>query len=1121
MHCRLSPSTTHPGEGVVYRNVFLLAWLLGWFVCHPALLQAQDPELRFRHLSVEDGLSNGSVHSILQDRDGWMWFATEDGLNRYDGYQITVYRHEPSNANSLASSNFGKVHQGSDGMLWLGTWGGGLDRFDPTTDVFRNFRNDSGDPRSLSEDRVEFLFSDSYGVLWVGTDQQGVQRFVPESEDFVRYQHNPEAPLGLLSNRVRGMCEDAHGNLWLGSDDGLHRYDRERDLFVPVLRDAVPEGALSSQRIRALAADEEGFLWIGTRSHGLHRWHPQNGEMRHFRVGPPDGDGLSSNAITGLFLDSHKTLWIGTFDGGLNRLDTVSGRFSTYRFDPRDPDGLSHDRVEAFWEDRSGILWLGSRGGGLNILDLKAKGFTNTTYHPEEGVGLPAMSVRAVTQLPGDGATVWVGTDGGGLTRLDRTGGKVQIYRHRPGDTSGLANDRAYALLPVGENVLWIGNYDGGLHRAEVLGDAVRFTRFRRDRDDPSSLSSDRVQTLYQDAAGDLWIGTADGLNRLEQRAGSQAEFEVFHHRDGDQQSLSHGYVTTLLEDRNGTFWVGTRRGLNSLDRQADEVRRWEGLEDDNIQHLFEDRERVSTLWIGIEDGGLKRLDVATGTFRQYLKVDGLPSNVVFAIQQDDAGILWLSTSLGLSRFDVEAGSFRNYDVTDGLASHSFNRGATWRSAAGTLFFGSSGGLVAFRPQGISDNPHVPPVVLTSFKVFGEEVALPKPLSVTDAIELSYKDNFFSIEFAALDFTAPAKNRYAYRLRGIDADWVDSKGRTYANYTNLDPGRYTFEVKGSNNDGLWNEAPRVLLLSIRPPFWQTWWFQVGSAVFLGLGVFIAYQLRVRSMRQRNQQLEAINVQLEEQVVERLQAEAELAYKNDELQASNAELERFTYTVSHDLKAPLVTIKGFLGFLDQDLAQGKMDRARRDLQKISGAADKMQRLLGELLELSRIGRIVQPSEDIPLGELMTEATELLHGAIVQRGAKVVIETDLPHIWGDRLRLLQVLQNLLENAIKFLGPQEAPRIEIGARPSDHEDQAGVEVWVQDNGVGIDTEHHEVIFGLFDQLEPNGEGTGIGLTLVRRIVEVHGGHIWVESEAEGQGSTFRFWLPGAPVASEPSPP
>ena len=1076
-------------------------------------LQGQGPRLSFKHLSVEDGLSNGSVHSILQDRDGWMWFGTEDGLNRYDGYQITVYRHEPAEPNSLASSNFGKIHQSADGMLWFGTWGGGLDRFDPATGVFQNFRHDPDDPRSLSEDRTEFLYSDVHGVLWVGTDRQGLQRFVPSSQDFVRYQHDPDVPDGLRSNRVRGICEDNGGTLWLGSDDGLHRFDRELDRFVPVLRDISPPRGLSSQRIRALAADDQGYLWIGTRSHGLHRWHPRRGEMEHYRVGQPGSEGLSSDTITGLFLDSRKTLWIGTFDGGLNRLDTVSGTFSHERFDPRDPDGLSHDRVEAFWEDRSGLLWMGSRGGGINILDLKAKGFVNTTYFPEKGVGLPAMSVRAVAQLPGDGATVWVGTDGGGLTRLDRTGGKVRTYRHDPDDNSSLANDRVYSLLPQGEDVLWVGNYDGGLHRLEVGTEDVRVRRFQHRRDDPTSLSNDRVQTLHLDADGDLWVGTAEGLNRLRWEPDGSARFEVLGHRSGDERSLSHGYVTALLEDRGGTFWVGTRRGLNSVDRGTGQVRRWAGQSSNNIQHLFEDRKRASTLWIGTEDAGLQRLDTSSGTFRQYLEEDGLPSNVVFAMQQDEAGDLWLSTSLGLSRFDVASESFRNYDVSDGLASHSFHRGATWRSAAGSMFFGGTGGLVAFRPQDIRDNPYVPPVVVTSFKVFGEEIDLPQPLSVTDAIELSYKDNFFSIQFAALDFTTPSKNRYAYRLAGVDAGWVDTEGRAYANYTNLDPGRYRFEVKGSNNDGVWNETPRVLQLSIRPPFWRTWWFRIAGVALVGLGFFTAYQLRVRAMRRRNQQLEAINLQLEEQVVERRQAEAELAHKNDELQSSNAELERFTYTVSHDLKAPLVTIKGFLGFLERDLSQGKVERAQKDVQKISGAADKMQRLLNELLELSRIGRQVQPSEEIPLGDLVTEARELLHGAIVQRGVEVVTASDLPHVWGDRLRLLQVFQNLLENAIKFMGSQDTPRIEIGASPGSHDDQDGIEVWCRDNGVGIAAEHHETIFGLFDQLESHEEGTGIGLTLVRRIVDVHGGRIWVESEGVGHGTTFRFWLPGGP--------
>ena len=1069
---------------------------------------------RLDHLSIEQGLSHGAVHAIIQDQQGLMHFGTEDGLNTYDGYSITVSRHEPSNPNSLTSSNFGKIYEDRAGILWFGTWGGGLDRYDPRTGTFTHYVHDPDDPNSLSSNRIEFIYEDHAGLLWIGTESDGLNRFVPETGHFIRYQHDPDDPNSLGNDRALAVWEDEDGTLWIGTDRGLDRFDRQSETFITAYRhDEDNPSSLSSSRIRALAGDDDGHLWIGTRGGGLNRLDRATGQIRRFLHDPAEPTSLSDNAVARLFVDSQGTLWVSTYTGGLNRYHPETESFSHYTYDPRDPKSLSHNRVEAFWEDRSGVLWLGTRGGGVNMLDLKPKKFTNYTHDPEEPNGLPHPSVRDIAQAPGDDNTLWIGTDGGGLTRFDRAGNLFHHFRNDPDDANSLSSDRVLTLHIDSTGTLWVGTYTGGLNRVTPRGNRYQFTSYQHDPDDPRSLSHNRVLSLFETREGTLWVGTAEGLNRLRRTPDGAASFDIFRHDPADETSLNDSYVIVMTQDRAGTLWIGTRSGLHAFDARTDSFRRYlhdpadkQSLSSNIIQAIHEDDTAPGTLWIGTEDGGLNKLDVATGVFTHYLERDGLPSNVIDGVLQDEAGALWLSTSRGLSRFEPTTNTFRNYDRFDGLFSHSFIRNSSWESPSGEMFFGSIAGLAAFFPDRVQDNPHVPAIILTSFKKFNEEVVFDQPLNTLDEIALSYKDNFFSIEFAAMDYTVPEKNQYAYWLEGVDPEWIEAGHRNYANYTKLDPGNYVFHVRGSNNDGVWNEEGVRVRLRITPPFWQTWWFRIGGILVLFLLTLGAYQLRTRAIRARNKYLRDLNARLNEHIAERKRTEAEREQFVEELEAKNAELERFTYTVSHDLKSPIVTIKGFLGLLENDLAQNDLDRARQDLAQIHTATDKMHRLLGELLELSRIGRQINPTETISLTELAREAAAMVAGRIVARGVEVDIAPEMPTVLGDRVRLLEVYQNLVENAVKFMGDQAAPRIEIGG----WRDKDEVICYVRDNGIGIAPEYQEQIFGLFERLTTSGEGTGVGLALVRRIVEVHGGRIWVESEGEGHGATFWFVLP-----------
>ncbi len=1070
---------------------------------------ARAPAGRFEHLSVEHGLSHGTVYSILQDETGFLWLGTEDGLDRYDGLSVVTTRHDPLDPNSLASSNFGEVYEDRSGIFWLGTWGGGLDRYDPATGVYTHYRHDPGDPASLSQDRIEVLFQDSTGRLWVGTEEAGLNRFDPHTERFVRYRHDPADPRSLPSDEVRVIAEDRSGTLWVGTNGGLARFDRETESFERWVHDPADSGSLSHDRVRAIVHSRFGFLWIGTRGGGLERFDPAAGTFKLVR--PEYGNLGALDSIACLHQEVSGVLWIGTYDAGLSRYDPATGLLTTYRHDSNEPEALAADRIEAIYEDRASVLWIGTRGGGVDRLDLKPAKFKS--YRHETGRdGLPAAAVRAIAEdSAAAGAALWIGTDGGGLARLDRGTGTFRHIRRDPAGRRGLSDDHVWSLLVDRSGDLWVGTYAGGLNRLMQRSGGYRFERYVHDPEDPSSLSHDRIQVIYQDRDGDVWLGTASGLNRAALgKAG--LEFESFLHDPGDPGSLSDDYVVSLLQDSGGTLWVGTRHGLH---HRGDERRGFQllgpegngALSTDLIQVIVEDEARREVLWIGTEDSGLHRLDLATRDTRQFLVADGLPSNVIDGILQDLAGHLWLSTSRGLSRFDPEQETFRNYDSSDGLDSHSFIRSACRKTRDGEMFFGGVTSLTSFVPEQLSDNLHRPPVVLTSLEVFDRDLELEQPLVSLAAIELEHGQNFISLEFAALDYTAPRKNEYAYRLEGLDNDWIRAGTRSYASYAHLDPGRYVFHVKAANSDGVWNEEGRSLAITIAPPYWQTWWFRAAAFAVLGLSLFVAHRGRTHNLRFRTRLLE-------DQIAERERAAAEQGRLIEELEDKNAEMERFTYTVSHDLKSPLVTIKGFLGFLRKDAAAGRAGRMEQDINRIGAAADRMHRLLDELLELSRIGRIMKPSTAHSLTELAREAAELVAGRIGERGVELKIAEGMPVVVGDRDRLREVLQNLIDNGVKFMGEEPSPRIEIGSR------QEGEETvfYVRDNGLGVAPEYQGKIFELFERLDLEIDGTGIGLALVKRIVEVHHGRLWVESDGRGRGSTFCFTLPV--TGGSPSP-
>lgn len=824
--------------------LFILPFLVGSGLVQTALAQ-QPPALRFTRLTTEQGLSNDMVNSIIQDHLGFMWFGTQDGLNRYDGGTFTVYRHLRSDPGSLSSStinvlyedragtlwigtvagldsytgiegrfthhpaippeSIGAIYQDDAGALWVGTIGMGLIRYDPAAGKAIAYKHDPTDPTSLSDDSVLSIYQDRAGTLWVGTMYGGLNALDIATGRFAHYRHQPADPTSLSDGWVTAIYQDRQGTLWVAAGipndrirGGLNALDAGSGRFIRYRRDPSDPHSLGHNHVRAIYEEQSGALWIGTED-GLDLFDPAAGRFSHYRNDPSDLHSLSRNDVSALYESRDGVLWVGTEGGGVDKLAPSRQRFTRYSHDPLEPNSVGGPVVGALLLDHEGILWIGLHDNGLDRLDRVTGQFTHYTHDPTDPYSLGQDHVTALWE--DQKGNLWVGT-GAGLDCFDRAAGRFTHYVHDPADPHSIGPGAVKVILEDRSHMLWIGTEDPGtLNRLDPT--SRTFVRYSYQPSDPSGfVNTYGIRAICEDHAGDLWLGTYNGLVRFDPRTG---RFTQYRHDQRNPNSLSNDFVWSIYEDENGVLWAGTHWGLNRFDRASEQ-------------------------------------------FTVYTVENGLPSDAVAAVLGDENGYLWVATvGGGLSRFDPRTETFRNYDVSDGLQSNQFVIGAYYQSQAGEIFLGGIDGFNAFLPSQVRDNPHVPPVVLTAFRKFDQVVDFGRDVAEVSEISLSYKDNFFSFEFAALDYVEPAKNNYAYILEGFDRDWIFCGTRRYAAYTNVPPGSYTFRVKGSNNDGIWTQEGLAVRVIITPPFWQTWWFRcLVAAIALGVGLSI-YAVRARNV----------------------------------------------------------------------------------------------------------------------------------------------------------------------------------------------------------------------------------------------------------------------------------
>jgi len=848
-------------------------------VAGAAKLPAQIPSHKFARLGLADGLGPSSITCILQDRHGFMWFGSYDGLIKYDGYDFTLYKNSPLDSNSISDNNISAIYEDTilPNTLWIGTIGGGLNKFDRDKKQFTRFLHDDGNPHRLSHNRVFAIYEDRAGILWIGT-----ARGLDKVERTASTSSAAAGAAGQFKNvveasEVRAIVEDPrqNGTFWLGTADGLLHFDKATGKLTRFAHDPKDSRSLSDNRIRSLYADQSQNLWIGTPV-GLNKiaWHDADSADHQASVFTRflnDSLGSGTHDIRTIYEDEAGTLWFGAFGGGLfclNREERIKSDaeklLTHFVHDPKDLHSLSENRILSLYEDRGGTLWIGTNGGRLNKWDRGHEQFTHLVNEPNYPNRLSHHRIWAIAE---DAAgALWLGTQAG-LTRLrwdENQQEQSAHFFHDPKNPQSLSSNivRAISEDSRKDGTLWIGTQENGLNRFDPQ--RQQFARYLHDPQNPNSLSSNLIRVLYEDSRGEnLWIGTYDGgLNKFDY---ARRRFTRYLNDPQNPHSLSHNRVWAIYEDGVGTLWVGTSGGLNKFDRAQEKFSHYvhdagnpHSLSHNAVFAIYEDRAvPPGGIWLGTYGGGLNKFDRRAEKFSAYTLKEGLANDDVYGILEDDQGYLWLSTNDGLSRFDPKTAAFKNYDETDGLQGHEFNAGAYFKNKKGEMFFGGVNGFNVFHPERARNNPYVPPVVITAFNVFDKPAPLARAVEALETLTLSHADNFFSFEFAALSYTNSQKNQYAYKLEGFDQDWIYRSSKTrYASYTNLDPGQYVFRVKGSNDDGVWNETGTTIAITITPPWWRTRGAYAFYALSLITGIYAANRFQRRRLLQKTQMREA-------------------------------------------------------------------------------------------------------------------------------------------------------------------------------------------------------------------------------------------------------------------------
>lgn len=1087
-------------------------WFVFFLTCCLKTHLAHSSNFSFTPSELSNQLSQKTVRQIYQDSTGYVWVVTQEGVSRYDGYQLLSFVHDSRKSDSLSSDNVRVVLEDKQKRLWLATDGGGLNLYNSAKQTFTTWKQGDDLGKTPSSNRIRSLALDKLGFILLGYNNGDFSRMNPNEMTFEHFETRALLPNLEKNAAITAMIADG-SDLWLATDgNGLLKLNTQDKQLSHIHSNSAE--ALFSDRLTKLFIDVQQRLWLASYDAGVSVLDAQRNKFTSFQHNEEQPNSLAGNLVHTIYQDQRQRLWFGT-EAGASLWDG-NNKFRTFNVD----DGLSDNKILSILQDPSGLLWFGTYNGISKSIEIPF-------VHIDVGLASKVVLGFAETLSSQGERSIWVASYGG-ITRLNSDGDVQQVINK---DSVPALRDARIMTVRGNNNILWFGSRNGGLGKLNV--DNMQLEYFVHDPENPNSLSFNGVTSIFPDREGNVWVGTfGGGLNFL---AAGSSDFVHYRFDDTNPRSLNSDRVLAVYQLVDGTIVVGTVLGINMLDHKR--------LDFDHIEHQPDNFDSLSAsmawtfyqdpkaqLWVGTQGGGLNKwlpqdFSALNNTFTHYDSLSGLPSSHIYSILDDNNGHLWLSSTAGLTRLNPDTGKMRHFDSSQGLKNSEFNFGAGFKDSQGIMYFGGNTGLVRFHPDDIKDNAVIPPVVLVRIKKLNEQVWFDQPYQHLEKLKLSYKDYFISFEFSALDFNSPGQNEYRYKLEGLDPNWIELEHRRLATFTNLPSGEYVLKVQASNNQGLWNTQGVELPIEVLPPPWKTLWAYslYGLCVLL---IVINFVWRYRRKRQLEMQQV---IELEEKVAERTQ---ELLNANSQLEHAMEETEKarrlaeqaskekgdFLAIMSHEIRTPM---NGVLGMTEVLLSSDLKPKQQHFAQLVYRSGRLLLDLLNNILDFSKLeaGKATLESVPVDLEALLEDVCDLFSESAYNKGLNInaiLSAAPLPQVYGDPARLRQIIANLTSNAIKFT---ERGEVNLSVtmtecfskspqRIANSDNYSGFVFSVQDTGIGMAADRQQKVFEMFTQADASTTrkygGTGLGLAICKQLTALMKGSLRVQSNI-GEGSRF----------------
>lgn len=1028
-------------------------------------------DINFRSLTNEDGLSQATVETMIQDKQGYVWVGTNDGLNRYNGYDFKVYRHEEEVKNSIANNYIVDIQEDGEGNIWVGT-ANGLSKINSENDSIKNY-NVGEENGNLSHYNIGDILVTKSGDIYIGTSD-GLNVYNKKEDRFENILKKP----GDLSNQmIYCLAEDANGNIWVGTKNGLNKINIKENK-IEYLHSGDDKNTISENSIYTLYYDKKGYIWAGTLKEGVNRIDIKTNEVVRYKYDNDNVKSISGNTVRDIHRDRYDNLWIAT-NNGICKLNEETGEFTTYNHKIYDKNSLVEDDTFSIMEDSGGLIWIGTYAG-ISIFDPnnKMKHYKNDPFDDN------SINDNIIHGIHEDGeGLLWVGTNTKGVNIIDR---KNNIVKHlvKSEDGNSISDDSVNDITG-NETEIYIAT-NNGLNKIDKKTKKITIYN------ESDGLNDNNVRSLFLDSKGYLWIGSPDGINILNTANDEIIDIKKVLTNNGIEDT----YIKSIYEDSEGIYWIGCfiEDGLvkidphkNTITNYKNEENNSKSISNNNIRSITEDI--YGNIWVGTSYG-LNKLDKKTGNFTRYTTKDGLPNNTIYGVLVDSENNPWVSTNLGISKLDIKTDSFENFSITDGLQGNEFNGCAYYKSKSGEFFFGGINGLNIFKPEELKKSNYTPEVKFGEFEVKG------KKYKNIDKLKFRHDENFINIEVFFPDYKNSKGVQYLYKLEGANNDWSVLDANKI-NYSNLTPGKYTFKIKARNHNGILSDENSVSFV-IKPPFWAS-----GTA-------FLIYILIIISIVYYN-----INrvKRLDKMVKNRTKQLRDEMDKNNRLLNKVIELERsknnYFINLSHELRTPLNvihSIEQLITELNKSQNGIERDKLSEYMQVVRRNTKRLLNLINNLIDTTKIEsnryKINREYNDIVY--VVEEATLSLKNYIENKGIKLIIDPEIEEkmISCDPYEIERCIVNIVGNAAKFT--PEGGTIEVIIKDLDDK----VKIIIKDTGIGIDKKYHKLIFDRFNQIiDANSEvkgGSGLGLTITKQIIDLHGGEIYVDSELN-KGTTF----------------